>query len=291
MSLISLVVKLSQKYKQNKDKIIKLVEFLHYYGYLSKENIGDLQALEQAVVLFKDFYGFDSSSPEITGQILKAIEAPRCSYPDILPVTEEIGFKKNKIKYVITEYVNGLSKDVQDKIFKEAFDSWTAVANISFSQVGTTTEADIIISTGSGRGDNFDGPSGTLAWAELSQGDGRKLQTKFDNDETWSDSINKRGILLLNVGAHEFGHNLGLTHSKVQGALMAPYYTSGIAKPQQVDDVSRIQAIYGKPTGSIPNPTPIPTPPSSPGKKQIIIDYVGEINSIICDGFRIQKIG
>ena len=52
---------------------------------------------------------------------------------------------------------------------------------------------------------------------------------------------------------HELGHNLGLQHSNVKGAVM---YSMQIRRPPgfvlklQPDDVRRIQAMYGAGTGT-----------------------------------------
>lgn len=56
------------------------------------------------------------------------------------------------------------------------------------------------------------------------------------------------GYILFLVAAHEFGHALGLDHSRDPGALMNPRYTyrdvDSFILPQ--DDVKRIQVLYGK---------------------------------------------
>jgi hypothetical protein len=68
---------------------------------------------------------------------------------------------------------------------------------------------------------------------------------KFDLGETWTADPTHRGILYLNVAAHEFGHLFGLDHSKLRGALMAPYYNPGVASPKRKDDITRFQSLYG----------------------------------------------
>jgi len=47
---------------------------------------------------------------------------------------------------------------------------------------------------------------------------------------------------LLQTAAHEFGHSLGLSHSDVTPALMAPFYNGFEVKLKlQADDIKAIQ--------------------------------------------------
>jgi len=56
------------------------------------------------------------------------------------------------------------------------------------------------------------------------------------------------GFNLYLVAAHEFGHALGLKHSRNPESLMYPTYTrSRQANPLSIEDVANINALYGKP--------------------------------------------
>ena len=70
-------------------------------------------------------------------------------------------------------------------------------------------------------------------------------ETHFDSEENWVDRETE-GIDLTIVTAHELGHALGIGHSQVPGALMAPYYQGYIPNfSLSEDDVQAIQSLYG----------------------------------------------
>jgi predicted Zn-dependent protease len=69
-------------------------------------------------------------------------------------------------------------------------------------------------------------------------------ETHFDDDELWT--YQEDGTELQTVAAHEFGHTLGLSHSREPGALMAPYYKGFDPKMTlHQDDINGIQSLYG----------------------------------------------
>ena len=69
----------------------------------------------------------------------------------------------------------------------------------------------------------------------------------FDNDETWVlGNGTQNDINILEVMTHEFGHVLGLDHSPINEAVMAPFYKG--YEPYfalDIDDVRGIQSVYG----------------------------------------------
>jgi hypothetical protein len=65
------------------------------------------------------------------------------------------------------------------------------------------------------------------------------INITFNDDYTWSDDR------LFNFTAvHEIGHALGLSHSKVEDAVMWPYY-EGVIRPMHPDDQAAIHSVYG----------------------------------------------
>ncbi|KAF1997587.1 hypothetical protein P154DRAFT_496543 [Amniculicola lignicola CBS 123094] len=65
------------------------------------------------------------------------------------------------------------------------------------------------------------------------------INVTFNDDYNWSDDR------MFNFTAvHEIGHALGLSHSKVENAVMWPYY-EGLNRPMHPDDQAAVHVLYG----------------------------------------------
>lgn len=276
------------------------VNYLDAFGYLGRELAGwkdiSLGDVVNALNVFQHFFGIRQTG-QLCARTVRAMEACRCGCPDrVLPGTERgrqalktvlfaqtnlNRWQKTSLRYCIRQYV--INQTAQDQIVKQAFAAWSAVANVRVEPwtPGTSDPCDIVIQVGQGQKDNFDGPGGVLAWCYIPDGSDQQLLMEFDQDETWITDPSQRGILILNVATHEFGHGLGLTHSVVQSALMAPYYNPNIATPQANDDIPRIQARYGPPPTTTPvvptPPPPVPVPPALPTPAQHLLTVSGPV--------------
>jgi len=152
------------------------------------------------------------------------------------------------LQYYIWTRDRDLDTEVWDNEITNSYESWSKVTNLSFERIDNGKNADIIMGA-SGRWRHGFGRRGdTLAWAQLpyhSDFDGQLL-TMFDKAEKWTIDSEERGILFRAVCAHEIGHLLGLDHSQHESALMYPYYHHNIETPQLIDDIPKIQQLYGE---------------------------------------------
>ena len=194
------------------------------------------------------------------------------------------------ITYKISKYprLAKMSPEEIDSEIRKAWQVWSSVTDLSFEQRRSgKVHVDIRFEDGEhGDGDNFDGLGGTLAHAFFPVYGG---DVHFDNSEHWTmkslsgTNLAQTAVLrevLLSVNklkpppqAHEFGHSLGLSHSKEYKALMAPFYRgyqSRVSLAQ--DDITAVQTLYGKKTIKTDNeigtriaaPSPSPSPPPPP---------------------------
>ncbi|KAM8976294.1 collagenase 3-like [Pelodytes ibericus] len=204
---------------------------------------------------------------EVTGKLdedtLDIMKQPRCGVPDIGEYNffpRKPKWPRSNLTYRIVNYTPDLTHADVDRAMKKALKVWSDVTPLTFTRLRSGT-ADIMISFGKKEhGDfyPFDGPNGFLAHA-FPPGEKIGGDTHFDDDEFFTTDF--KGYNLFIVAAHEFGHALGLEHSRDPGSLMYPVYSYTEMKTFLLpdDDVQGIQELYG-PGKNDPNPKHPKTP-------------------------------
>ena len=151
-----------------------------------------------------------------------------------------------KLTYRINKYPSiRLSKSQVDQTVKKAFAMWQEVTDLTFEKkdAGSVNIEIRFEKYEHGDGDPFDGAGGTLAHAYFPQFGG---DVHVDDTEYWTIGEYK-GTNLLQTMVHELGHSLGLSHSDVRDAIMAPFYRGWDPNFKlSADDKRAIQALYGK---------------------------------------------
>jgi matrix metalloproteinase-14 (membrane-inserted) len=267
-----------------------VTDYLVQFGYIDGE-VNDYQLLE-AIKQAQEFMAVKVDGL-VGPKTLSAMYYPRCGCRDIDFLVEEGKLGQKHWKYYVSAKLPTLTLEETKYGISRGLQNWSDICDVHFEEIDSKSEADAIVGVATGSRNNFDGPGKTLAWCELAQENYRQQLLMFDGDETWVLDPNKKGILVINVLAHEAGHLLGMSHSKVDSALMAPFYSAALSKPQRNDDISRIQKIYGPPKQQPPQPQPQPptnpTPPTQ-GVLQISIKYEGTIKDVDIPGYRTLKL-
>ncbi|KAK4376790.1 hypothetical protein RND71_003086 [Anisodus tanguticus] len=199
---------------------------------------------------------------------------PRCGNPDIVNGTTSMNSgkspamhtvthfsffegrprwppSKNKLKYAFLPE-NQLTDSVK-AVFGRAFDKWTEVTPLTFTETDSYRLADIRVGFfpgDHGDGNPFDGPMKILAHA-FSPPIGF---FHLDAEENWvvdgeflkEGMSRKSAVDLESVAVHEIGHLLGLDHSSQKEAIMFPTLGAFVRKVElSSDDIKGVQMLYG----------------------------------------------
>ncbi|XP_070554810.1 matrix metalloproteinase-19-like [Ptychodera flava] len=242
--------------------------YLMSFGYLQPSGENGDGEMRDAVMNFQRMANLEMTG-DLNDATMQMMEKPRCGVEDMIGsavmgtntndtdntkfmprlkryALSSVKWSKTDLTYKYVSFTEDLSIADQKAAIERAFKHWADVTPLSFTEVNGG-EADILIEFAAGVHSDgfaakFDGPGGVLAHAYFPEsGDAH-----FDDDETFTVNSHE-GINLDFVAAHEFGHSLGLAHSSVPGALMAPFYSGydpDFSLPQ--DDISGIQALYGE---------------------------------------------
>uniref|UniRef100_F6RLA4 Peptidase metallopeptidase domain-containing protein n=1 Tax=Ciona intestinalis TaxID=7719 RepID=F6RLA4_CIOIN len=280
----------------------KAASYLEKFGYAAppsyRRSAGNRMSssyLEEALRAFQEF-----SDLPITGKLdeatLTKMDEKRCGNPDMTGTVNAKRKKRYALKggkwdhkqltYKFINYPTKLSVSQSESEIRTAFQWWEDNSSLRFSKVtkGEHADIEIMFAVGDhGDWDSFDGPGHTLAHAYFPVFGGN---VHFDEAEPWSIS-SASGVKLGTVAAHEFGHSLGLSHSDVTTALMAPFYSPN-TKGLHSDDIQAlaVQELYGKSLEKTDTVTQSPVPTT--GKTEQTNTKVPPISS--CNGRRFDAI-
>ncbi|XP_071790856.1 matrix metalloproteinase-18-like isoform X1 [Asterias amurensis] len=254
--------------------------FLERYGYMAPPDpnaaklISEIE-VRQGIMKMQQFFRLPQTGI-MDEETVEMMQKPRCGMPDLPDLLTRYKWSgRNKrystqgtvpwsnfdLTYSFDSYTPDIPRDQVREAIQRAFKVWSDVTPLTFREIqGGEPDIHIDFTTRSHSDDYaFDGPGGTLAHAFF-PGPGLGGDAHFDDDETFTYQMYS-GTNLFIVAAHELGHSLGLGHSNVEGALMAPYYQGYMPDFKlSYDDVSGVQSLYGRNPNPNPNPRPAPRP-------------------------------
>uniref|UniRef100_A0A3Q0T0A0 Matrix metallopeptidase 20b (enamelysin) n=1 Tax=Amphilophus citrinellus TaxID=61819 RepID=A0A3Q0T0A0_AMPCI len=234
-------------------------DYLQQYYNLKNDPLGRIKrsgpSFTSKVKDMQIFFGLNVTGT-LDSDTLEVMRSPRCGVPDVEEYSHIQGMRwnKNVITYrYILWYTRDLPRSTVDSLIESAFSVWARASSLTFVR-SNTHNADIMVEFVTyAHGDlfPFDGPRGTLAHA-FGPGSGVGGDTHFDDSEHWT--AGEAGFNLFVVAAHEFGHALGLKHSRNPESLMYPNYKAfNPANLLSSEDVANIKALYSPVRGHLNN--------------------------------------
>ena len=247
------------KYCNATDPEVEAINYLKKFGYLADRVSFSLTSVSDALKKFQEFTGLVATG-ELDEDTVKLMSLPRCGFSDLASESqvEESVWKKRNLSYRVTQYSRKMKRVLVNDDVEKAFKFWSDVTNIQFySKEDGNVDIEIGFFTfDHGDGDPFTGVGGTLAHAYPPQYGG---DVHVDDSEIWTQNSEK-GSNLLQILTHEIGHSLGLDHSGVTAAVMAPIYRGwDPGFKLHPDDIHKIQSLYGRPTSTPSQPFVFPT--------------------------------
>ncbi|XP_054825294.1 metalloendoproteinase 1-like [Prosopis cineraria] len=202
--------------------------YLDYYNYLNTSDVSDIYTdeLKSALKKFQNTFGLVSNG-QLDNETLSLIITPRCGVPDILnnvSIIMEDGTMKFNNSWWPTgkkEFTYAFSPKNDTTLsrpaFSDAFDRWSNVTGLSFTETPLWNESDIQIVFRP-----LDGKEGVLGGPLFDNTTG-SLVVYLDSNESWASPTDAMHVDMESVAMHQIGHVLGFGHATIREAVMYPF--------------------------------------------------------------------
>src|SRR5688500_6171733 len=110
--------------------------YLQAFGYAPVARVMAPPTVPQtdSLALVQDFAGLPQTR-ELDAATLDKMKQPRCGVADISRMHVELArWRKNRLTYFVEEYVNGITKEVQDAQLRAAWDDWQTACDIKLTE-------------------------------------------------------------------------------------------------------------------------------------------------------------
>ncbi len=245
---------------QRQDGLEHVQEFLSRFGYVPAPDAPARGVLDdataEALTRFQRFMNLPESG-EFDERTRRLMTTPRCAMPDLSRGVEfatTCSWQQSEITYAFDTGTADVPGNTEFQAVRNAFGTWAAVIPVTFREVGVNDSPNVRIGWRPASDPDLSMVGGTLAHADFPPGCGVVTNTlpkpvHFDDEEhTWSVGAVVGAFDVETVALHEIGHILGLAHSNVTGAVMAPTIGSNLTKRALTqDDISGVQSLYGMP--------------------------------------------
>ncbi|XP_054824726.1 metalloendoproteinase 5-MMP-like [Prosopis cineraria] len=202
--------------------------YLDYYNYLNTPNVSGIYTyeLQSALKKFQNTFGLVSNG-QLDTETVSLIMTPRCGIPDIIngvSIIMEDGTMTFNNSWWPTwkkEFTYAFSPENDTTLsrpaFSDAFDRWSNVTGLSFTETPLWNESDIQIVFRP-----LDGKKGVVGgtWFDNTNG---SLVVYLDSNESWASPTDAMHVDMESAAMHQIGHVLGFGHATIREAVMYPF--------------------------------------------------------------------
>ncbi|MFC5379375.1 matrixin family metalloprotease [Aquipuribacter nitratireducens] len=237
-------------------------EFLDRFGYLDRTAVHLMEnddPTQEALARFQRFYGLEPTGvfDEATRE---AMMQPRCALPDPQGDPNSIDFATTcawadrSLTFAFDTGTDDVAGGGEFDAIRRAIATWRGLGGLTFTEVAVGASPDIRIGWRPANDPDHSMVGGVLAHADFPPGCSVVTNTlpkpvHFDDTEhTWSVGAVSGAFDIETVALHELGHIVGLAHSSVAGAVMAPTVSANFTKRALTqDDVDGFRRLYPAP--------------------------------------------